>query len=41
MGRYNITKQDIVRVEKMILESEPLTFLHDPVFLKLAAVDYA
>jgi hypothetical protein len=39
--RYNVTIDDIVRVEEMILTSKPFTFLHDPVFLKLAEVDYS
>jgi hypothetical protein len=40
-ARYNITYSEILRAENLIRSSRALTFLHDPVFLKLAAVDYA
>ncbi len=40
-NRYDVNVEDILRVEEMIMQSEPLLFMHDPVFLKLALVDYA
>ncbi len=39
--RYGFDLEALHRVEHMILTSETFTFLHDPVFLRLAAVDYA
>jgi len=39
--RYDISYEDILRAEEMILTSEAETWLHDPVFLRIAAVDYA
>lgn len=38
--RYDISEDDILRVEALIRSSDPLTFLCDKVFLRLAEVDY-
>lgn len=39
--RYNCSPEDLRRVETMISNAKALQFLHDPVFLRLAEVDYA
>jgi hypothetical protein len=41
LRRYDISMADIEEVEDLIRESKPGEFLEHPVFLKLAAVDYA
>lgn len=38
--RYRVTEDDILRAEHLILNSNPLTFLSDPVFVALWESDY-
>jgi hypothetical protein len=39
--RYDLSPQDVHRVEEMILSAPNFAFLEDPVFLRMALVDYS
>jgi hypothetical protein len=38
--RYDISLEELIRVENLIMRAEALNFMRDPVFIKLATVDY-